>query len=67
MLEANISKTKNDKDKQISDKKFRYLEGIIQLRGGGGSLHTINIHAQRDVQALFYLHLCYLNKVSYKK
>ncbi len=47
-LEANISKTKNDRNKRISDSESWHLGGNIWVKRG--SHCTKNIHAQRDVQ-----------------
>ncbi len=47
-LEAYISKTKNDRNKQISDSESWHIEGFTWLWWGYNS--TNNIHAQRDAQ-----------------
>ncbi len=47
-LEAYISKTKNIRNKRISNSEFCHLEGCTLLRKG--SNYTNNIHAQRDAQ-----------------
>ncbi len=53
-LEAHISNTKNDRNKQISDSKSRHIEYYTWLRGR--SICKCNIHVQRDAQrpALIY-------------
>ncbi len=53
-----ISRTKNDRNKQISDSESRHLEDYICLRGS--AIYKSNIHAQRDAQKRFYLPLYYL-------
>ncbi len=55
-LEAYISKTKNDRNKLISDSKSWHLGGHTWLKTGSNC--TNNIHVQRDVQknCFIYLH-----------
>ncbi len=62
-LEAYISKTKNDRNKQISDSESWHLGGYSWLKTG--SKCTNNIHAQRDVQkhCFFFLPLYYLKLI----
>ncbi len=55
-LEAYISKTKNDRNKQISDTESWHLERNIWLRTE--SKCTNNIHAQRDVQKRCFIYTC---------
>ncbi len=47
-LEAYFSKTKNDRNKQISDPESWHIEGFTRLRQRYNC--TNNIHAQRDAQ-----------------
>ncbi len=56
ILKAYISKTRNDRNKQISDSESRYLKDYIWLRGR--SIDTNNIPVQRDAQKHCFLYTC---------
>ncbi len=53
-LEAHILKTKNDRNKRISDSESRHLEDYTRLRGRS----TSNIYAQRDAQKHCFIYPC---------
>ncbi len=62
ILEAYISRTKNDRNKWILDSKSWHREGYTSLRKGSNG--TNNIHVQRDAQKncfnlpLYYITIC---------
>ncbi len=62
-LKVHISKTTNDRNKQISDSEYRHLVDYICVRGS--AIYKSNIHVQRDAQKQFYLPLYYLNTSSF--
>ncbi len=53
-LEAQISKIKNDRNKQISDSESRHLVDYIWVRWR--SICIINIYVQRDAQKHYFIY-----------
>ncbi len=53
-LKVHISKTTNDRNKQISDSESRHLEGTTQWDSSCAN----NIHVQRDAQKYCFIYPC---------
>ncbi len=59
-LKVHISKTRNDRNKQISDSESRHLDDYIWLRGRSICTNNIDVCAKRCTETLFYLPQYYL-------